>query len=126
MSVDDLKKRLAGDVPAEPTSPFRIHKVDGMLRVTIKELKEAIATNPKHPVAIAYQKTASQFPDGQEVVVESTDLKGLLENKEVIVEKSTEKIKGNIFATRTKKLGAKPPSEDPKPTPPTPAGGGKK
>lgn len=103
MSVENLKKKVAKAKEGKPEEVQALAvDANAKLSVTVGELDAACKANPAHPSAVAWTGLlAMGLKESHPVVVDRVDLEALLENKAVVVERTT--VDGQPIAT--KKLG---------------------
>lgn len=114
MSLEDLKKRLSGELP-EVGETIVVHE-QSSFRVSVAELKEAIATHPDHPVGKVYAKAVRHLKDDAFVVVDRADVEGLIDNREVqtIVDRSEEGVETRRKEVAVAAKNAPPPDDSKK------------
>jgi hypothetical protein len=81
MSLQELKRRVASGA-SEPDDTLVVHE-QRSFRVSVADLKAAIAAHPTHPVAQVYAKAVRNLAPTHLVVVDRADVAGLLDDKEV-------------------------------------------
>lgn len=109
MEKTDLSKLLK-DLENQIQKPVRAAlmkvKKAKMVPIEVRLLKQAISANSDHPVAQSYAQGILGFPDDQQLRVDITDFKALVENR--VIETATEireEAEGTIRKILVKKLG---------------------
>jgi hypothetical protein len=107
VSLEDIRKRLNGEQPAEEMAIVAIQSKT--ITVTAGELREVCKANPAHPNTRVFTNAVKDFPDNREVIVEQIDLQAVMDNQEVEIAytvKDGQKV-------RTKRLLPKQSEEQP-------------
>lgn len=104
MTLESLKNRLKEEVSGSPVQREIVWEVE-KFKLTIKELKSAIASNPDHPVCESYAKAVATLGDDQEVVVDKPDLEALIQNCEIEIVSSTREEKDGTVTVCSKRVG---------------------
>lgn len=108
-TVDNLRQRLSQPSPEsqDQSVGMAVHKT-ALIAVTVGEIKAALEVQPNHPAAKAFTKAIRGYGDDHRLYVEKADLQGLLDNREVVVNRSTEADEfGTVSEVREKSLGEK-------------------
>jgi len=105
MAQDEQDPRLA-DLIARLESgadegPLPVRRFGGV-RVSVEEVRHALAKHPNHPVAWVYARATEGLPGNEKVVVDKIDLLGLAKNH--VIRKRRVVIDGEVHLS--KDLGA--------------------
>jgi len=100
---DDVKKVLEKlTLPPEAAIADRV-TVMSASKLTVKDLKTMVESNPNHPASIVYAKAIKDYPDHHIMVVEDLDIEGIATNRVVYMEETYIREKNQFI--RMKKLG---------------------
>jgi len=75
-------------------------------QVSVSQIKAAILKHPEHPIAREYAQAIANLREDAKVIVDRTDLRALLENKERIIKEEIRTEDGVPRAYQIKSLGA--------------------
>ncbi len=86
-ALEDLRKRVnqvqEGKVPDPTETDVMVTHEARTVGVKVKELREAIESNPEHPVAKVIEKGIRNYNDEETLYMEAPDVQALLEDKDV-------------------------------------------
>ncbi len=77
--LDTIREKLY-QPPADQRMPVRKCKA---VRLSVAEVRKAVARNPGHRVAKVYERATAGMPTSAYVVLDSSDMQSLLDNTEV-------------------------------------------
>ena len=116
--LEALHDRVSGKTPAINNAVMDAH-INEKIEVTIGDLREAVAANPKHEAAEAYRKACGDNPEGtplpstRSVIVDKADLQSLLEDRKVSLIREADQ-HGNPVVRKVLEDAPKPVAESKK------------